>query len=408
MDTTGSFFQNLNGFQAGNRSLSQAVVPCKTQGSQYTQASRGVTSQYPTQTQSVDFSIPLSQKHTQASKSQMLTSMSQSQMMASMSQSIRVSVKKNQGNKIPSSRYLTLRVDFTALLKSKELPKVLKQGKSSKKSPIPIAAVQPNSKESKDGFVVTPLGRITENGHSGLCVDMFAETKCSEAKDNDNNDDDDRSDNHSQKSQSPVNSDSNKDDSPLTEDSGEDLSENDTDAQQHFTQHEKVETSSEASPNESASVDEATATQIVNEQCEAEENTNIQVDAKAFGIPFGLGLDNDTYVQCEIREQRTTQLKDDLEVEEFKCCFDSDELEKAGMKKQWIPKTRLMSYNEMFQNVQFYLQFKESKGDDTTSSNIIEEVAQNVRVDPEFVRMLAKKRKAAQGEREEKMKRARR
>ena len=340
--------------------------------------------------------------------------MSQSQMMASMSQSIRVSVKKNQGNKIPSSRYLTLRVDFTALLKSKELPQALKQGKSSKKSPIPIAAVQPNSKESKDGFVVTPLGRITENGHSGLCVDMFAETKCSEAKDKENNDgsdDEDMSD-HNQKSRSPANSDSNKDDdSPLTEHSEKGLSEideNDTDAQQHFTQHEKDETSSEVSPNESASVDEATATQIVNEQCEAEENTNIQVDAKAFGIPFGLGLDNDTYVQCEIREQRTTQLKDDLEVEEFKCCFDSDELEKAGMKKQWIPKTRLISYNEMFQNVQFYLQFKESKGDDTTSSSIIEEVAQNVRVDPAFVGMLAKKRKTAQDEREERMKRARR
>ena len=338
--------------------------------------------------------------------------MSQSQMMASMSQSIRLSVKKNQGNKIPTSRYLTLRVDFMALLKAKELPQALKQGKSSRRSPIPIAAVQPNAKETKDGFVVTPLGRITENGHSGLCVDMFAETKCSESVDKENNDDDDTSDNHSQKSHSPANSQSNKDDdSPLTEHSEKDLSENDendTDAQQHFTQHEKDETSPEASLNESASVDEATATQIVNEQCEAEENTNIQVDAKAFGIPFGLGLDNDTYVQCEIREQRTTQLKDDLEVDEFKCCFDSDELEKAGMKKQWIPKTRLMSYNEMFQNVQFYLQFKESKGDDTTSSSIIEEVAQNVRVDPTFVGMLAKKRKAAQDEREEKMKRVRR
>ena len=93
---TNSFFQNLNGFQAG-KSLSQAVVPCKTQSTHFTQASRGDTQYTQTQMSSVDFSL----SHKQ-SQSQLMTERSQSQLMASMSQSIRVSVKKNRGRKIVS------------------------------------------------------------------------------------------------------------------------------------------------------------------------------------------------------------------------------------------------------------------------------------------------------------------
>ncbi|KAL3792913.1 hypothetical protein ACHAW5_006820 [Stephanodiscus triporus] len=172
-EAVGCVFQNLNGFQAG-RSLSQSVVPSKTQASflSLSQSSRAPSYGDGSQTQmsSMDF-FPRSQME-----------MSQKSLMESMSQSIRVSVKKNRGRTIPRTRYLTLRVEFMNSMSPNELPPSLKQN-CLETSPVSIVggnsgeSSSRGSKHHTDRFIVTPLGRISETGYSGVCVDMVAKTK---------------------------------------------------------------------------------------------------------------------------------------------------------------------------------------------------------------------------------------
>jgi hypothetical protein len=144
----GSVFQNLNGFQAG-RSLSQSVVPSKTQSSclSLSQSSRGPSQGGGTQMSSVGYS-PLSQ-----------VEMAQKSLMESMSQSIRVSVKKNRGRSIPKTRYMTLRVEFANSVSPNKLPPLLKQNLQ-EVSPASIVGRTADELSRANRFVVTPLGKI--------------------------------------------------------------------------------------------------------------------------------------------------------------------------------------------------------------------------------------------------------
>ena len=137
MEATGSLFQNPNGYWAG-RSLSQALIPSKTQSSQPSFASQpSRVSSYYTQQSSMDFSqsrSTLSQKH--IPQSQM--DMSQKSIIVDMSQSIRASARKNRGCKVPTTIYLTLRVDFNKSMAHDELPLALKLGDYCMTSPVPV------------------------------------------------------------------------------------------------------------------------------------------------------------------------------------------------------------------------------------------------------------------------------
>ena len=116
-EAVGIVFQNLYGFQAG-RSLSQSVVPSKTQTLflSLSQISLVPSHDGGTQMSSFDFCL----------QSQMMA-MSQKLIMESMSQVIQLSVKKNRRRTIPNTRYLALQVEFKNSVSPNELPPSLKQ-----------------------------------------------------------------------------------------------------------------------------------------------------------------------------------------------------------------------------------------------------------------------------------------
>jgi len=378
---TGSFFQNLNGFQAG-RSLSQSVVPSKTQGScigtqasiALSQASRA-TSQYGTQEMSpADQSYyGLSQKHHE-SQSQM--AMSQKSLMASMSQSIHVSVKKNRGSKIPADRYLTLRCEFTKSLHKNELPSGLKKRAPNSSchmaSPVPVGS---------GAMRVTPLGRITESSYSGLCVEMSAHSRVVESEEMDC---DDNTVNFSQCSRSKEFSTQPQKETVanLTEtgNNDEDISFCDDDGQVN-----KKECFRETSHSDFGSAgSQAISSQV---KIDIKENVELQVGGKAFGLPYGLNC-GETFLLCDVRDYRMTRSAINGRREEYKVAFQSNELKAAGKKKQWIMRSKLISFHAMSRAVEEALQKWPA------SAGVMEEIAQELKVDVGFVRRMAKKRES--------------
>jgi hypothetical protein len=97
--------------------------------------------------------------------------MSQKSIVESMTQSIKASVKRNKGVRIPYERYLTLRIEFTKSLSSRELPKVLRS-KSTSVSPKPQTR----------GMVITTLGTVAEESCTGRSVAMTAYSKADKFK----------------------------------------------------------------------------------------------------------------------------------------------------------------------------------------------------------------------------------
>eukprot|EP00804_Cyclotella_cryptica_P024242 CCRYP_012526-RA/>CCRYP_012526-RA protein AED:0.08 eAED:0.08 QI:79/1/1/1/1/0.5/2/0/586 len=191
-----SFFQNLNGYSAGRPTLSQAVVPMMTQGTSCSKSCGTMPSQlFELQTQQSFDNIDddddmedesgnksrcsgLSQKQKALPKCTGNSShpyfSSQKSIVESMTQSIKASVKRHRGIRIPPSRYLTLRIEFTESIATSDLPEAWKDknhhySSQSKKCVSPIPA--------KAGFVITPLGTVAEENCTGLSVAMTAYSK---------------------------------------------------------------------------------------------------------------------------------------------------------------------------------------------------------------------------------------
>ena len=134
MASMGTLFQNLNGFKAAVGARSRAIVPSHTQG----MSRRGATQQSSlafsqassrTSTHRSRGHYSLSQKHCAESLA------SQRSLMASLSQSVRVSVRRRRGGRIPCERYLRLRLDLSQEMDESELPLALKHGA---RSPTPV------------------------------------------------------------------------------------------------------------------------------------------------------------------------------------------------------------------------------------------------------------------------------
>jgi len=447
------------------------VVPSKTQSSFHTQASFAhsqtsrATTHHGTGTQasSVDFtkgSFSMSQKHHPIESQDF--ELSQKSLMASMSHSIRVSTKKNRGIRIPSCRYLTLRVDFTKAMERNELPPSLKQKDQCSASlclpsPAPISggyAAGADGEVQDDGandkFVVTPLGRIAENGYSGLCVDMTARTR-------ESCQDDEKSTHFSQPSgssdfmllsqaemeeweeideechghdeeesclpftQAPeeasTRSDTNIKILDCTQKSAAYFSDDDNEEKGDHTPCTQPPGEKQAIKNESHAIAvgslftnrDDSQTQPYPDEMEDKENVEIKVGGKAFGLPYGLKC-GQKYILCDVRDHRVTRsCLDGMEREEYKCAFkDCEELEAVGKKKQWIMRSKLIVYSCMKRNVRsslfakdYYLKERDVKRD----TRIFDAVGEDLKVDRNFVKKIAKKRKSAPSEKKNKSKR---
>mmetsp|Transcript_36870 Transcript_36870/g.77342 ORF Transcript_36870/g.77342 Transcript_36870/m.77342 type:complete len:410 (-) Transcript_36870:1488-2717(-) len=391
--------------------------------------------------------------------------MSQKSLMASMSQSIRVSTKKNQGIRIPSSRYLTLRVDFTKIMERNELPPSLKQKDQFSASHCLLSpaltsrgcTAGANSGVKDDGandkFVVTPLGRIAENGYSGLCVDMTARTRESRQ-------DDEKNIHFSQPSSSSdfmlfsqaemeeweeigeERYDHEEEESclPFTQAPEEDSARNDTNIKTldciqksaaYFCDDDNEEKrdhtpctqpprKEQATQNESHAVAveslftnrDDSQTQPYPDEIGDNEKVEIKVGGKAFGLPYGLKC-GQKYILCDVRDHRVTRsCLDGMEREEYKCAFkDCKELEAVGKKKQWIMRSKLLAYSCMKRNVRsslfardYYLKERNEQRD----TRIFDAVEEELNVDRNFVKKIAKKRKSAPSEKKNKSKRLKR
>ena len=236
-------------------------------------------------------------------------------------------------------------------------------------------------------------GRIAESGYSGLCVDMVARTKV----DGKENDEDDHKRIHStQRSRSSYSPDG--DDLPLTQPVKNDVdieNEYDVDECQPLTQKQEKQGGLHArlEPLRKSSTD-CIEDCIKNERADtAGKDIEVQVGSKALGQPYGLKGGTE-YVLCDVLDHRITKsCADGKEKEEFKCAFYSTELRTLGKKKQWLPLRRLVSYNCMAEKVQGALGRIVMKTRGASVSCLIEEVAQKMNVNLDFVQEIAKKRK---------------
>lgn len=238
------------------------------------------------------------------------------------------------------------------------------------------------------------IGRVSESGYSGLCVDMVARTKV----DGKENDEDDHKRFHSTQRSRPSYS-PDGDDLPLTQPVKNDVDiENEYDVDQCWSLTQKQEKQgglhARLEPLRKISTD-CNEDCIKNERVDmADKDIAVQVGSKALGQPYGLKGCNE-YVLCDVLDHRITKsCVDGKEKEEFKCAFYLTELRTSGKKKQWLPLRRLVSYNCMAEKVQGALGRIAMKKRGASMSCLIKEVAQEMNVNLDFVQEIAKKRNA--------------
>lgn len=109
---------------------------------------------------------------------------------------------------------------------------------------------------------------------------------------------------------------------------------------------------------------------------------DLQVGRKALGLPYVLE-GSSKYLLCDVIDQRITE-RYGSEVTEFKCKFSHSQLKTMKRKKQWLPHRKLISYARMTENVRDML----------VQTSSVSDVAKELNVDIDFVRDIAKKRKA--------------
>lgn len=135
-------------------------------------------------------------------------------------------------------------------------------------------------------------------------------------------------------------------------------------------------------PNESQSVTQQS-------QAEGKENEQIRVGDKAFAHPY-FQKGGMRYLLCDVIDQRSAKSAlDGSEKVQFRCAFESGEFE-----EQWQQQWRLIPYNDLARRVERALKesLEERKGE--ALSSIVEEVAETMKVEPEFVEKMARKRKS--------------
>lgn len=374
-----SFFQNLNGYSAG--SLSQAVVPMTTQGTIGTQASgasqfdflatqqtgcsedtMSVRSRYDSQksghSRSQARSVgSMSNKSRHSRKSlHSVASMSQKSIVESMTQSIKASVKRNKGVRIPFERYLTLRIEFTKSLSSRELPKVLRS-KSTSVSP------KPRTK----GMVITPLGTVAEESCTGRSVAMTAYSKADKFKNG--------VDANAQKNDSQFMIDE------LVLDNGAfkpftqmDLENNNDDASKWNKGDEKSTTSRSSKVSSKRKVARKPSSPNKKSRCVSPlEPRLLPSGTKAFGIPTIGNNGAQTYLKCIVFEHRINSAGGEYKVE-----FHSKTLER---KKQWVPVRKVIKLAEMKKRIESAL----GRLDCDDEEELIETVAEKLGVGVAYV-----------------------
>jgi len=241
---------------------------------------------------------------------------------------------------------------------------------------------------------VSYKGRISESGYSGLCVDMVARTKV-DGKEND--EDDHKRFRSTQRSRSSYSPDG--DDLPLTQPVKNDVdigNEYDVDQCRPLPQKQEKQGVLHArlEPLRKISTD-CIEDCIKNERVDtAGKDIEVQVGSKALGQPYGLKGGKE-FVLCDLLDHRITKsCVDGKEKEEFKCAFYSTKLRTLGRKKQWLPLRRLVSYNHMADKVQVALTRIAMKKRGASMPSLIEDVAQEMNVNLDFVQEIAKKRRA--------------
>ena len=283
-----------------------------------------------------------------------VATMSQKSMVESLSQSIKASVKRNKGIRIPSARYLTLRIEFTESLTSSELPDVLRSDKSSSVSPKP----------QTKGMVITPLGTVTEENCTGLSVAMTAYSRA--AKSN--------APSAAQKTDSQFMI-----DELVLEDGGF----------KPFTQMDLENNEEETSKSSNANDANSTTSRSTNASSKRKavdkpspnkksrcvsplEPRILPPNSKAFAVP---SIDNgaETYLKCIILDHRLSS-----EGEQYKVEFLSNAFEK---KKQWIFANKVIKLADMRKRIESVLKKTECDDDE----ELIESVAEKLCVGAAYV-----------------------
>ena len=302
---------------------------------------------------------------------------SQKSFVESMTQSIKASVKRNRGIRIPKSRYLTLRVEFTESIATSDLPEALKDKSHHSRlkkcvSPTPTQA----------GFVITPLGTVAEENCTGLSVAMTAFSKGQVVSDAD-------SAAQQLSPQSRLESTSSQlevDEMVLEEEGFKPFTQMDVEAD---NQEEAGSKSTEvdakichknkAIKRKQSEMDNSSPT--IESRCVSPNGSNhLPPGTKVFGIPYG-NNGSQTYLKCIVRDHR----RGPMGGEQYKVEF----VEVSGLikKKQWIPARKVIRPSDMRKRIESALE----KFDGDSEEERVECVAEKVRVCPALVRIVSSK-----------------
>ena len=320
----------------------------------------------------------------------------------SMSQSIRATVKKNRGHKIPKTRYLTLRVDFTQPLQNCDLPSALKNEKASiftnyRNPVVPKIGVNPDPKfrasaatsvfdqgSMDEKFVVTPLGTVAENSFSGISVEMMAFSK----EQYDDEKDDDHRSIHSKSSF--RGSDQFEIDELILDNSFETMPFTQPDVEAAESGLGRIDPQFLPHEEQSDVVEnERLAQKALNSMNCDDDSKYLQPGAKAFGIPYGLG-GNQSYLRCIVIDQRiTTSCTGASDRVQYYVEFQDKRLKS---KKQYILSRKIMSSNCMKTRINVALDEYQETENPSRMASLIKLVADELHVCHDLVRVVASNR----------------
>ena len=105
----------------------------------------------------------------------------------------------------------------------------------------------------------------------------------------------------------------------------------------------------------------------------------VKVGDKVFARPWGPVMD--WYIPCVVEDERIVNPYG-KPVTDFKCRFESVQLENLQMTKQWIPPSRMISYDCMVSSV---VQALEQSPSDMQMDIVLLNVARKLKIDPAFV-----------------------
>ena len=293
-----------------------------------------------------------SNKHSRRTSS--VATMSQKSIVESMTQSIKASVKRNKGVRIPSERYLTLRIEFTESLSSSDLPAVLRSNGTS-------ISLQSQT----NGMVVTPLGTVAEENCTGLSVEMTAYSKAQAKKYSETNDgsamqpesqfmiDELLVDEENFEPFTQMDGEKYEDDASKSSEVGNDNSVNST-TSRNKSASTKRKTVEDPSPKKKKS------------RCVSPlESSHLSPGTKALAIPSFGNNGSQTYLKCTIRDHR-------ISPEQYKVEFVSNALEK---KKQWVPARKVVKASVMLKRIESALVHTECDDEEELIELVAEKLA---------------------------------